>query len=120
MSEALAIPDDAALFNDADFAKAIQERTKNRAKAFFHGRGFDRLVEIAQSEDDKTALSAITTIGKLAGEFKSPQPIQVSFDSLLKAAATANAGPLSGITQITESSVIDADEEENDDYDDTE
>lgn len=115
MSEALAIPDDAALFNDPDFTSAIQERTRARAKAFFHGRGFDRLVEIAEGEDDKMALSAITAIGKLAGEFKAPRPVTLSFDELLKKAQAVPAGPLGGITQITESAVIDAEEEEEDD-----
>lgn len=114
MSEALAINDDADLFHDPDFTRAVQERTRARAKAFFHGRGFDRLVEIANSEDDKTALSAITTIGKLAGEFKAPRPVQVSFDELIKKAAQAS-GPLAGITQITESTVIDAEDGDDDD-----
>jgi len=113
MSEALAVTDDAALFNDSDYANAIQERTKARAKAFFHGRGFDRLLEIADSEDDKTALSAITTIGKLAGEFKAPRPVVLSFEELRKAAASVSAGPLGGITQITESAVIEGDFDED-------
>lgn len=112
MSEALAITDDAAsLFNDPDFAKGVQDRTKAKAKAFFHGRGFDRLVEIAQSEDDKTALSAITAIGKLAGEFKQPRPVMLSFDELQRRAAAAPGGLLSDVTQIREAEVIDADDE---------
>jgi hypothetical protein len=114
MSEALAITDDADLFSDPDFTRAIQERTRNRAKAFFHGRGFDRLLEIADSEDDKTALSAITTIGKLAGEFKAPRPVTLSFDELIKRATAVPAGPLSDITQIREAQAIDAEEEEDD------
>lgn len=115
MSEALAIPDDASLFNDPDFAKAVQDRTKARAKAFFHGRGFDRLVEIAEGEDDKTALSAIATIGKLAGEFKAPKPVQVNFNSLIKQAEATSAGPLSGITQIREAEIIEEEDGETDD-----
>lgn len=113
MSEALAINDDAALLNDPDFARAVQDRTKARAKAFFHGRGFDRLLEIAKSKDDKTALSAITTIGKLAGEFKAPRPVALSFDELIKRATAVPAGPLTGITQIREAEVIDAEEEDD-------
>lgn len=116
MSEALTISDDAALFNDPDFTRAVQERTKARARLAFHGRGLDRLIEIADGEDDKTALTAINLLGKLAGEFKAPKPVVLSFDELLKKAA-ATAGPLSGITQITESAIIDA--EDDDDGDDT-
>lgn len=115
MSEALAITEDADLFSDPDFAKAIQDRTKRRAKAFFHGRGLDRLIAIADSKDDKTALSAITTIGKLAGEFKAPKPVVLSFDELVKRAQAVDAGPLAGITQIREAEVIDAEEEGDDD-----
>lgn len=114
MSEALAIPDDAELFNDPDYARGIQERTKNRAKAFFHGRGFDRLLIMAESADDKVAMSAITTIGKLAGEFKAPRPVVLSFDELMKQAAQVHAGPLGGITQIREAEVLDADDDEGD------
>jgi hypothetical protein len=113
MSEALAITDDADLFSDPDFTRVVQERTKRRAKAFFHGRGFDRLVEIADGEDNKQAMTAINLLGKLAGEFKAPRPAMMSFDELRKAAQTVNAGPLVGITQIREAEVIDAEEEDN-------
>lgn len=112
MSEALAILDDAALFNDPDFTKAVQERTRARAKAAFHGKGMDRLIEMADDGDDRTALSAITLLGKLAGEFKTPKPVMLNFDELIKRAA-ATPGPLSGITRITESAVIDVEEEED-------
>lgn len=114
MSEALAIPDDAALFNDPDFSQAIQQRTKNRAKAAFHGRGVDRLIEMADSEDDRTALSAITLLGKLAGEFKAPRPIALSFEDLMRKAAEVSAGPLAGITQIREGELVEQDEPDDD------
>lgn len=113
MSEAIAINDDAAMFSDPDFARAIQERTRARAKAFFHGRGFERLVEIAKGKDDKAALSAITTIGKLAGEFKPPKPVMLSFDDMIRA-AQASAGPLSGLTRIAEAAIIDAEDDSSD------
>ena len=114
MSEALAVPDEADLFNDPDLERAIQDRTKRRAKAAFHGRGLDRLIRIADAPDDKAALSAITLLGKLAGEFKAPRPVQVSFEDLRKAAATVNAGPLGGITQIREAEVIEGDFDDDD------
>lgn len=114
MSEALAITDDAALFNDPDFTKAVQDRTKARARVAFHGRGIERLIEIANGKDDKTALSAITLLGKLAGEFKQPRPVVLSFDELHKRATAAPGGLLSDITQIREAQVIDADDDEGD------
>ena len=117
MSEAIAIPDDADLFQDPDFSRAIQERTKRRAKAFFHGRGFDRLVDIANGVDDKAAMTAINLLGKLAGEFKAPRPVMLSFEELRKAAATVSAGPLGGITQIREAEAIEGDVDDDGDTD---
>lgn len=115
MSEALAITDEAALFNDPDFTRAIQERTKARALAAFHGKGVDKLIEIAEGDDNKTALSAITLLGKLAGEFKAPRPVMLSFEELRRAAAAVPAGPLGGITQIREAEVVEGDVEDDDD-----
>ena len=112
MSEALAIPDDAALFNDAEYTKAIQERTKAVAREAFHGRGLVRLIRIADGPDDKAALSAITLLGKLAGEFKAPKPVMLSFDELMRMAQQrAQAGPLDGMTEIREAEIIDGDED---------
>ena len=105
----------AAILSDPEAAKRIQEITKWRARIAFHGRGIERLIRIADGEDDKRAMSAIEILGKLAGEFKAPRPIQFSFDELMKKAA-ASAGPLSGITQITESAVLDAEDEPDGDY----
>lgn len=112
MSEALAIPQDADLFHDPDFTKIVQERTKRRAQAAFHGPLFERLLEIAGGDDIKAAMSAITLVGKLAGEFKTPKPVVLSFDELIKR-AQASAGPLSNITQIREAEVIDAEEDDD-------
>lgn len=117
MSEALTIPDDATPFHDAEFTKAVQERTRAVARLAFHGRGLDRLIAIANGADDKTALTAINLLGKLAGEFKAPKPVVLSFDELVKRAQTVSAGPLAGITQIREAEVIDAEEEGDDERD---
>ena len=112
MSEALAITDDAALFHDPEFTKAVQDRTKALARLAFHGDGLKRLIEIAGGKDDKTALTAITLLGKLAGEFKTPKPVVLSFDELVKRAQAVPAGPLSDITRIREAEIIEAEEEE--------
>ena len=132
MSEALAIPSPPAsleqfaaqhgvsvqvaaqMLNEAQ--RDMQEVTKARARLAFHGTGIETLIGIAEDKSDKRCLSAIEMLGKLAGEFKAPRPIQVSFDQLMKQHATVEAGPLGGITQIQESAVIDV---ENDDDGDT-
>ena len=104
----------AALLSDPNAVRRMQEVTKWRARVAFHGRGIERLTIMADSPDDKVALSAITLLGKLAGEFKAPRPIQVSFDDLMKQRATVEAGPLGGITQIRESAVIDVEDDDGD------
>lgn len=122
MSEALTIRDCASLeefanqqgvslqvaadiINNAQ--RDIQEITKARARQAFHGKGINKLIEFSESEDPKTAIAAITLLGKLAGEFKAPKPVMVSFDDLLKKAQAASAGPLGGITQIREGVLVD-------------
>ena len=95
--------------------KDMQEVTKARARMAFHGRGIETLIQIAEDRQDKRCLSAIELLGKLAGEFKAPRPIQFSFDELMK--RTAEPGPLSGITRIVPSEVIDAEDADSDDTD---
>ena len=115
MSEALAVPDDAELFKDAEFTKAVQDRTKRRARVAFHGRGIERLIEIADGNDDKTALSAITLLGKLAGEFKAPkQSVVLNFNELMDKKQVVEAGPLGGITQIQAAIIEAVDEPDSD------
>lgn len=96
---------------DKDMVRLIQETTKARALAL-HGALMDRLETILNGEDDKTALTAAGLILKIGGSMK-PAPIQVrlSFDEMVK--QSGQAGPLSGLTQIAEASVIDAEEEDD-------
>jgi len=99
---------------DKDMVRFIQETARARALAA-HGDVLDRLITILNGEDDKTALTAAGLLLKLGGSMKAPtMKLQVSFDDLRKAAATAPAGPLSGITQITESAVIEGDFDDGD------
>lgn len=105
-----------ALLTEPDAAKRMQEVTKWRARVAFHGRGIERLIRIAESEDDKQALSALTLLGKLAGEFKAPRPVMMSFNELMKqATAAASAGPLGGITQIREGELVEDGDDDTDD-----
>lgn len=104
-----------SILTDKDVSKALQDTTKARARLALHGRGIARLIDIATTGDDPQALSAINTLAKLSGDLK-PQGINVrlSFDELIKQAThTHSAGPLAGITQITEG-VIEAEEESED------
>lgn len=103
-----------SILTDKDVSKALQDTTKARARLALHGRGIARLVSILATGDDKQALSALTLLGKLAGEFKAAPQVHLSFDVLMQKAATASAGPLAAITEITEG-VIDAEEADGDD-----
>lgn len=102
-----------ALQQNPELEKAVAQRTKARAKAYFHGRVMERLISIADGEDDKTALTAINLICKLAGELKAPKPVVLSFDELVARSQAVEAGPLTGITQI-QAPVIDADDDGDD------
>jgi len=98
---------------DKDIVQFIHDTTKARALEA-HPAIMDRLITILHGEDDKTALTAAGILLKLGGSLKAPRPIQVSFEELRKAAATVPAGPLGGITQITESAVIEGDFDDGD------
>jgi len=96
---------------DRDEARLIHETTKARALAL-HGAVMDRLATILHGEDDKAALTAAGLILKVGGGMKTQSiKVQATFNQLMEN-ATANAGPLGALTQITASAVIDAEEEE--------
>ena len=103
----------AEALNHKDVAQIIQAKTKARAMLAMDAC-MNRLVKMANSDDDKTAQAAISLITRLSGAMK-PQPINIrfNFEELIKQAAQASAGPLSNITQIREAEVIDAEQEDN-------
>jgi len=99
---------------DKEDARLIHEATKSRALAL-HGALMDRLETILNGEDDKSALTAIGLLLKIGGGLKTQSiKVQATFNQLMEN-ATANAGPLGGLTQITASAVIDADEDTDSD-----
>jgi hypothetical protein len=100
--------------DDADLLRSrlTRARTNEGACAVGVPRTDQRAYRNCDGEDDKTAITAITLLGKLAGEFKPARVL--SFDELVKRAQTVNAGPLAGITQIREAEVIDADDDDDD------
>lgn len=109
----------AEFLNHKDVAQIIHAKTKARAMLAMDAC-MARLLRMADSEEDKTALAAIALVSKFAGAVKQqPVSVRLNFDELFKQAAAMSTGPLSGITQITESAVIDADEDgDGDDYND--
>src|SRR5262245_9198784 len=103
---------------DKDLARQIQETTKARALSL-HGAVMDKLEQLLNSEDDRTALSSAGLILKVGGGMKTQSVrVQATFNQLMEN-ATVNAGPLASLTHITASAVIDA-EEDDDDGDTTE
>ncbi len=92
---------------DNDVVQLIQDRTKARALAA-HDAVMDKLIAVLGGENDKAAMTAAALILKVGGSLKAPPvKVQHSFDDLIKAALSAQAGPLSGLTQISASAVID-------------
>jgi hypothetical protein len=103
---------------DKEAARDIQETTKARALDL-HGEVMDMLARVLRGEDDKAALTAAGLILKIGGGMKTQSVrVQATFNQLMEA-APLQAGPLAGLTQITASAVIDA-EEDADDGDTTE
>jgi len=93
-----------------EVARDIQETTKTRALSL-HGAAMDRLAAILQGEDDKAALTAIGLILKIGGGMKTQSvKVQATFNQLIEG-APLQPGPLAGLTQITASAVIDAEED---------
>jgi len=93
---------------DNDVVRLIHDRTKARALAA-HDAVMDRLIAVLGGENDKAAMTAAALILKVGGSMKAPSvKVQVSFDELIKS-VPAQAGPLSGLTQIVESAAIDGD-----------
>jgi len=98
---------------DREMVRLIHDTTKSRALAL-HGAVMDRLQQILYGADDKAAMTAAGLILKLGGSMKAPSvKVQVSFDDLMKQSAI-EAGPLHGLTQIAEASIVDAEDEYSD------
>jgi len=94
-------------------ARDIQEATKARALDL-HGEVMNRLERILYGPDDKAALTAAGLILKIGGGMKTQSVrVQATFNQLMEA-APMQAGPLAGLTQITASAVIDAEEDDDD------
>src|SRR5262245_31445214 len=88
--------------------------TKMKAADAFHGPGFDRLIGMLESDDERIVLAVMNFLGKISGDMRTTQsPVQVTFNQLIK--NQSSDGPLSKITQITESAVIDAEDGDSDD-----
>jgi len=98
---------------DKEAVRDIQETTKARALDL-HGEVMNRLERILYGPDDKAALTAAGLILKIGGGMKTQSVrVQATFNQLMEA-APLQAGPLAGLTQITASAVIDAEEDDDD------
>src|SRR5262245_38894782 len=97
MSEALIPTDEKRL-------ALTRQLTRMKAADLFHGPGFDRLIGMLESDDERIVLAVMNFLGKISGDLKTGSMIamQFNFDQLMKNSANGH-GPLSGITQITES-----------------
>jgi hypothetical protein len=102
----------ATALTSKDALDALHNLTKARA-LLAQGPIVNRLIKIANGDDDKAALTAAGLLLKVAGNIKpSSVNVTLSFDELIKS-VPAQAGPLSGLTQIVESAAIDAEESDD-------
>ncbi len=99
-----------AMLNDQAFIKLVRGFTQAKASLALHGKGIERLTEIAASKNDKTALLAIQALGKLTGDFKPARSVdvKVTFEDLRKRSG-GHRDPLSGMFDIK--NVVDAEVE---------
>src|SRR5262245_13199477 len=110
MSEALQRLDSSELdFNNPGVRKAMVDLIRSRALASYPG-AFSRLLQLAESPDEKTALGAIKLLGQIAGVIvnKSQLDVRLSFDDLRKRESN---DPLSSLFDIR-SQVIEAEVED--------
>lgn len=107
---------------DAQIVKQMQAITRARAMRAFHGRGIERLIEIADTGKDKTALAAINILGKLTGDLTPHKRVdhRVTFEDLRKR-SDGQTDALAGLFDIR-ADVIEAEikEEAADDYEEWE
>ncbi len=111
---------DTTLLNDTSFLKIIRGITRAKAIAALHGKGVERLIEIAQTGKSREALAAILMLGRITGDLKINHNVEVkvSFEDLRQRASNGNNNPLSNLFDIR-NDVIEADiDEGGDDADD--
>jgi hypothetical protein len=86
-------------FSRQEVRKAIREMVQSKAIASFP-RQFQRLLEIAESDDERSALTAIRLLAQLSGVLvnKSQMEVKLTFDDLRKKQTSDD--PLSSLFDI--------------------
>lgn len=67
----LTISNASRIMNDPQIISALQNYSKANVSIKLHQRAIPRLMEIAESEDEKTAMQAIKMLGSITGDMKS-------------------------------------------------
>jgi hypothetical protein len=109
----MSIREVAHLFNDPSVLKEIRTVTRARAGIALHTRGVQRLVDITDTGDERQALTAINILGKLSGDMKDRQQVnvQLSFEELQRRRESSDA-PGKGLFDIVPPAAIEAEFEE--------
>jgi hypothetical protein len=99
LATALSLPLEGAisLLDDPVIVQAIAQYGRTKSNLFFHTKGVNRLEQIAQSEDDKSALSAIKLIAQISNNLKAGSGtdvnVNISLESLVQAKEEKNVTP---------------------------
>jgi hypothetical protein len=99
-----------ALLNEPGFIKTLRALTRAQASLALHGRGIRRLTEILAGGEDKDSLAALQLLGKLSGDLRAGQSVdvRVSFEEL-RARLDVNCSPHHDMFEVRDAPVMDAD-----------
>lgn len=84
---------------DAEKLKLLRQQTRAKAIELFHGPGMARLGHMLENGDDKVALGAIQTVGRISGDLRAGPSVEVklSFEQLRQ---QQQPEPLAGLFEI--------------------
>lgn len=102
-------------FGDPGVRKAIRDVIQSKAISEFP-RAFQRLVQIADSEDERTALTAIKILGEMGGFIRNKSQIDIKFkfDDFIN---EQSDHPLRDLFKVGRGPIIEAELEVDDDQD---
>ncbi len=83
------------VLNDTQFMVCVAQQSKAEAKIFLHSKGFRKLKSIAESSNDKAAMSAIKMLAEFTGDMnkKSNVDINISLENQIRQEETKNVSP---------------------------
>lgn len=106
------------VLNNREFLKTVRGVTKARASLALHGPGVSKLLEVIEKGKHRDALQAIQILGRISGDLKAGQTVEVrvSFEELRQQQA-GNGSSIGDLFEI-KGEVIEGETAEPEDEDD--